>query len=443
MVKPNNRILYSCQLVTLAESGHGGITNPFLDGAPQAIHGVQSVGMTTSFNLEQAFELGQIEIYENIEGTPDVEVTLEKVIDGYPLMYLMASTGVTDTEASGLVARSKERCDLGLGIFGEEYDHVAAATANNGAAQVEVRCTGMYISSVGYTIPVDGNATESLTLVGNDKKWLAGSNVAIVNQTATLFDGLDDPLALAAGRGNGPLPPAVAPASGGIQRREDVLMEYAILPRSIQGVTNTGVFPFYGNGFNGNAINPEDRKPLVHLQNITINTDFSRDDVLELGRKTPYYRPANFPIEVTCDIEAISTSGDFVFAAEEGDAALYHTAASGNNTFEELIWIPLRCGIVFNLGKKNRLSSVTYGGGDATGGNATNTYSYSNFNDFDVMQVGHNHPTVMGADPTNVNNFNLPFGLNGAPHYWGEIEPASVGQDPNFLNDRLEGRYEA
>ena len=26
----------------------------------------------STFNLEQAFELGQIEIYENIEGTPDV-----------------------------------------------------------------------------------------------------------------------------------------------------------------------------------------------------------------------------------------------------------------------------------------------------------------------------------------------------------------------------------
>jgi hypothetical protein len=49
----------------------------------------------------------------------------------------------------------------------------------------------------------------------------------------------------------------------------------------------------------------------------------------------------------------------------------------------------------------------------------------------------------MGADPLNTNNFLLPFGLSSAPHYWGEIEPASVGQDPNFLNDRLEGRYES
>ena len=37
------------------------------------------------------------------------------------------------------------------------------------------------------------------------------------------------------------------------------------------------------------------------------------------------------------------------------------------------------------LGNKNKLSSVTYGGGDAGGGNATVTYSYSTFNDFTVV----------------------------------------------------------
>lgn len=433
MVKPNNRILYSCQIVTLAESGHGQLTTG--PGVPKPIHGVQSVGMTTSFNLEQAFELGQIEIYENIEGTPDVEVTLEKVIDGYPLMYLMASTGVTGGGASGIVARSKERCDLGLGIFGEEFDNVASADFNNGDAQVEVRCTGMFISSVSYSIPVDGNCTESLTLVGNDKKWLTGTDVAIKNSTVTLFDGLDDPMALAAGGGNGLTanPGTDNPASGGIQRREDVLVNYAVLPKSIYGVT--GTLPAYGNGFDATSVDPNEHKPRVHLQSINISTDFSRDDVLELGRKTPYYRPANFPIEVTCDIEAIATSGDFVTAAEDGEPNLYHLSSSGNNTSEEMIWIPLRCGVVFDLGSKNRLSSVSYGGGDATGGNVSNTYSFSNFNDLDVKQIGHNDPQVMGSGGTA-----LPGGLLGNPHLWGTIGVLDHDSESYVaLNDRLKG----
>ena len=412
----NNRILYSCQAVKVTNSGH-------ITAQQGMVHGLQSVGMTTSFNLEQAFELGQIEIYENIEGTPDIEVTLEKVIDGYPLIYLMASTGVTGSSASGLLARSKARCDLSLGIFGEEFDHVAAASDNGGKAEVEVRCTGMYISSVSYSLPVDGNCTESVTLIGNDKQWLTGAAAnGITNNEITLFDGNDDPMALAGGRN------ATHTASGGIQRREDVLVEFAVLPKSIYPIA-TGD-PRYGNGYD--SVN---KKPLVHLQNLSISTDFSRDDVLELGRKTPYYRPANFPVEVSCEIEAIATSGDFVEASEVGDPTLFQTKDSGNNTSEERIWIPLRCGICFDLGGKNRLSSVSYGGGDATGGNVSNTYSYTNFNDLDVTQLGHNDTDVMGTGGTH-----LPVALSGAPYDWDAVTVLTSLNYDN--NDRPYGVYE-
>ena len=60
-------------------------------------------------------------------------------------------------------------------------------------------------------------------------------------------------------------------------------------------------------------------------------------------------------------------------------------AASGNNTQESRIVISLRDRTTFDLGKKNSLSSVSYGGGDATGGNVSITYSYTNFNDLDVL----------------------------------------------------------
>lgn len=378
MADPNNRIFYACQTVGIADMGHAPAAGSTVAssgwGTDKMVHGVQAVGTTTTFNPEQAFELGQVEIYENVEGTPDVELTLSKVIDGYPLIYHMASTGVEGALAagSGLVNRSKQRCDIRIGIFPEENNNVAGA---NSASAVEVYCSGMFVSSLGYTFPVDGFAEESVTFVGNNKQWIVSDALKKL-QTATVanFDGDDSPLAL--GDAGNP--------SGGIQRREDFLMEHCIIPGSVRGVNGTGI----GNGMINDHTGAFASGIGVHLQNVSVNTDFSREDILELGRKTPYHRPANFPIEVTCEIEAVTTSGDFVFAYEEGDPSLYNSTSSGDNTSEENIFIRLRGGHAWDLGSKNRLTSVTYGGGDATGGNVTTSYSYTNFNDLDVQWSG-------------------------------------------------------
>lgn len=361
----NNRIFYACQAVAIAPcfEAHSN-ANTIL------AHGVQSVGITTNFNLEQAFELGQIQIYENIEGLPDVEVTLEKVLDGYELLYHLASPKAT---SAGLVGRSKERCCVGLGIYPDDKDAVS------GVAPVEVYMSGMYLSSVSYTLPVDGNATESVTLVGNNKEWLTSPKLLTAN-TATEMPkdygtgvGTDAPLAL-------------TQASGGIQRRENVVMGACILPksviRSVNGQALSTISETAGNNWDSG-----NNTPIAHIQSCTISTDFAREDILELGRKTPYYRAPTFPIEVTCELEVISVSGDWVNAYEAGDPSLTG-AQAGNNTSEEKILMVLQDGTKFDLGSKNRLSSVTYGGGDAGGGNATMTFSYSNFNDLIVYHNG-------------------------------------------------------
>ena len=364
----NKRIFYACQGVAITNMGND---EPL---STDMVEGLQSVGMTTNFNLEQAFSMGQLEIFENIEGTPDVEVTLEKVLDGGRLIYHMATTGV-GTGSTKLAGRSKQRADLRLGIFDEGANNIASSSgditdpanvADAGDAEVEVYCSGLYVSSVSYSIPTDGNCTESVTLVGNEKQWLTGENVKMGNDDVNNFDGLLVPN---------------ASGMGGVQRREDLMLSGCVLPVGIRGVRGSGV---------GNGISDVDwSTPLVHLQSISVSTDFSREEVLELGRKTPYYRPANFPIEVSCEIEAITTSGDFIGAYETGDPELYDDpVTSGNNTGEEAIFIAMRCGYAFDLGKKNRLSSVSYGGGDAGGGNASTTYSYTNFNDLDVQQSG-------------------------------------------------------
>jgi hypothetical protein len=57
--------------------------------------GVQSVkGITSNFNLEQVYQLGQVELYDQVEGsTQNIEATLSKVIDGNRLLYNLANDG--------------------------------------------------------------------------------------------------------------------------------------------------------------------------------------------------------------------------------------------------------------------------------------------------------------------------------------------------------------
>jgi hypothetical protein len=73
-----------------------------------------------------------------------------------------------------------------------------------------------------------------------------------------------------------------------------------------------------------------------------------------------------------------------VTAYEDGRPDYIGTANVGNNTSQEPIMIRLHDGTVFDLGTKNRLSSVNYTGADAGGGNGSMTYSYSTYNDLYV-----------------------------------------------------------
>ena len=382
-IPDNKRIFYACQAV--------GFEAPHDTGATTGIlHGVQSVGVTTNFNLEQAFELGQIQIYENIEGLPEVEVTMEKVLDGYPLLYTSVTAGAGSAQVASnnsLVNRSAERANIFLGIYDATSDVVGSGTG----IQAEVFISGAFINSVSYTLPVDGNCTESVTLVANDKTWstsaTAGVNGTPVLANATAqaeFDGDTD------GKGDDiPKNNQSGSFNGGIQRRENIDMANCIIPYSVIKAADAD-HPAIGAYTASSGNNVSGSANIAHIQSITISSDFGREDINELGKKTPYFRAANFPIEVTCEIEVIATEGDWVTAFEAGDPANVGTVNEGNNTPEEVIKIALDDGTTFDLGTKNRLSSVSYGGGDAGGGNATMTFSYTTFNDLAVTPPNSN-----------------------------------------------------
>jgi hypothetical protein len=332
----NNRIFYAIQAIGFAEHN-------ITDGAGEpsgfiTAHGVQSVDINTTFNLEQVFELGQLEIYENIEGIPDIEITTQRVLDGYPLLYHLATQGAT---ANTLVGRSNERTFVALNIYPDTQDN------SSGVPITSVGMSGVFVSALTYTLNVDGNSTEDVTLVGNNKLWVASGFQYFMPD----FDGTDAPI-----------------GSGGVQRREDVIMgsgargDVSYWPTEIPGIHASG----------WNLEQDEEDAFSAHIQTVTVSVDLGREDLLELGRRGPYHRFANFPVEVTCSIEVTSSEGDLVDALAD--------PPGGTNLVDQTIDIVMREGTRLNLGDRNKLSSVSYGGGSADGGNVATVFEFSNFN---------------------------------------------------------------
>ena len=88
--------------------------------------------------------------------------------------------------------------------------------------------------------------------------------------------------------------------------------------------------------------------------------------------------------------EVIALSGSLVQAYEEGFpvADTNRGISQGDNLGNRRVQLHLTDGTIFNLGTKNKLQSVSYGGADTGGGNASMTFSYSNFNDLEIFHSG-------------------------------------------------------
>jgi len=378
---PNNRVFYAIHSVAIKENG----TTPTnevvpliagVDVAPSGRwdipRGVQSVGMTTTFNFEQVFQLGQIQLYEYVELEPEIEFTIEKVLDGTKPLWFM-TTGPRGT--STLIGRTASyRADIAVPIYADTQ------TSAIGTPLSMAYGSGMYLSSINYSFPVDGNFTESVTLVGNDKIWsnfeggdplptnlLRGSGVGDGGSTQTQ---LGYPSGILAPNPGGITPfttsggESATTIGSGVERREGFDLVVSRLPTDIPGVSASGTLTNISE----------------HIQGITISCDLGREDIFELGSKRPFFKYVSYPVEVTCAIEAITSQGDLV------DAISYEAVncVVAENTADQEIIIKLCEGLRINLGNKSRLQSIDLTGGEAGGDNMSVTYNYSTFNDLTI-----------------------------------------------------------
>jgi len=325
-----NRIYYACQSVQInGPSGTVTGKNPAYD----TIQGLQSVGMNTNFNLEPIYQMGQIELYDNYEEIPEVEITLSKVLDGFPTIYAMSmGTG-------SLASLANNRCGVRMQLFSDTQ------TQATGTPLASVECAPAYLSSVSYKFPTEGNFTEDVTLVSNDKTWATG--------TLSTTDSV-----LATGSPSDQF---------GILRR-GLWSKDSILPNSGSAAGVGGTVSSSSGGIpSGSKIN-----------NVTVSMNLGREQIRELGSRTPFYRYIKFPVEVTTEIEVTANTGDMVGVAGSSNASCSNPKALTNKQ----IVIKLCDGTTLDLGSKNKLTSVNFTGGDTGGSNASITYSYTTYSEF-------------------------------------------------------------
>lgn len=343
----NKRTYWAIEALGFATFPNG---QPTVDATTENIEyvpGVQSVGISTNYNLEQTFQLGQLEVYQDVEEVPDVEVTIERVLDQYTAAYARAM----DNAAAGKVTITGDQNNQVDVYFSVNADTDEAA--GDDVPDTIAYMSGMYCSSASFNFATDGNFTESITLVGNHQTWHDAPGLRI--QNSPYATGVGDLM------------------TGNITRRNRFAFETGGVPTEISSLTIAG------------GIATE-----LAVQNVSVSVDFGREAINILGMKVPYHRYVTFPVEVTTDIEALVTD----VAKMNNQAAQPEIDNLAERTIKFSIYdtavVDQDTGAgnrlhTFDLGTKNKITSITWNGLDTGGTNASITYSYRNFNKLDYI----------------------------------------------------------
>ena len=215
-----------------------------------------------------------------------------------------------------------------VGDYGTTTYEITVASQDDeegldGTGATSTTITGAFLSSLGYNFPLDGWCTEEISWIA-DNKQVGTSGIS-------------------------------APSS----------------------TTGTAAFRHH---VSWDGVHSGD-----NVTNISVNTDFAREALFKLGQFNPYYRFANFPIEITVEFtvnnyEIDQTSLDLTQESCTGtnfgktDISVY--VCDANDSSATAKYTVTASGCV--------LSSVNQEGGGTDGGNATTTYTYTTYNDLFV-----------------------------------------------------------
>ena len=366
-----DRIYFATQQIAIADTNTLQYT---------AVRGAQTATIRSDTPLQEIFQLGKLQVYVQLESLPDINISVEKVLEGHPLIYHLATQTAPGPR---LAERANELCNVALSVFASNQE---SAT---GVPVATVETTGAYYQQISYTFTTDGPFRESVQFVSND--LIVSNDIHIVNPTDQArsagisvdgqFTGNDDPLA-------------------GVNQKEHLIFAYTastldangqvadadatILPGDLDGITLSGT----------NEL--EDGHLSSNIQSITVSANINREQVDILGQLEPVCRRIQFPVEITTEIQVAPRTLALLSATSNGilNTGNDQCYTGPRNRREWTIRIAACEGTRIYTGMKNKLQSQNMSGGDAGGGHGTISNSYRTFNDFTVMHE--NDPNSSG-----------------------------------------------
>lgn len=363
-------------------------------GSGHVLYGVQSLGYDANIDPQVIFQIGQGAIYDIDDGLPTVDITVNKALDGYCPVFLAATRDATEPT---LLARAPTKANFGISYFDCTKDSA------RGSAEATVVLKDVQVTSVGYTLGVDGVFSEDISFTGNNIIWSTTDSSNPIYAGATINPDLASIVSTIQFDGqleNNDLEP-----NPKAQFKEDFIFDYSgfsastfdsngavcdgditVLPPEIYGIAQ--------NGLNSSGI---------CIQSISFSADLTREDIFCLGQRQPSNRTLTLPIQVDTTVDVVSETGAQVSFYEDGtfiDPNGYGVGSVcgdfGTNRQDRTIRVATCGGLRISTGTKNFLVGVSTTGGSTDGDDLTVSYTFRAFN---VLTVLHqNDVNSSGSD---------------------------------------------
>ena len=409
---PNNRIFYACQAVFVEERN----TEEGNDGDPTGasfLHGVQSVGVSSDNPATSLVDIGRHQRKYTQYQQQTIEITIDRVLDrDEDTFYKVTEAQYTDYQQSHILHANNlgskgakdnndkvlRNYDITILYGSDRFSRFGSARGHGEDDEnsvISISYLNCLITNISYSIGVDG-VRESVTLTTKNLKH--NDDYA----TLSLYDWPTEYVTQVPDSS----PPQYSSESGNILQKHhfDLLdSDYgqSELPTEVKEL------------FNFDTPVLESDKQILAIQSINMDISFDYTRLTDVGNwrgsqdtkehEQNRWTILNLPVSVTCSFTGTIRQGmpyyNYLYNQENRvrnvDNVYTKSLATPDSTdWQEadkeikIVASGLNKNFVWDLGKKNYLTSIDYSGGDAGGGNVEATINYTNqYSDFVVTRT--------------------------------------------------------